>query len=318
MTPGKLGIGALRTLIMGTLSPIEQWQLARQNEEPPKTCFVVGPPRSGTTLLYELMITRYRFAFLSNLAHRLYLTPSAATLLGRNGIQQWQGNFESAYGHIEGWAAPNEGGWIWNRWFHDETSSVSEPELEIPMDTIRHTIQALCNILDGPFLNKNVMHSVHMLLLDRIFPGCLFVHLKRDPIENVRSILRARETEAGPEVSQDWWSVKPREWRRYRDASRAQQAAAQVLYIHRNIEADADILGPKRRIVVDYADVCADPRGTLDRIGEFLSAGGIGLRDHTEIPRLFERSTERGDPPSLRKELFEAISVIETDIGLCS
>jgi len=310
MTPAKLGIGALRIFIMTLLGPLEKWTLGRRRNEMPKACFVVGPPRSGTTLLYELMITRYRFAFLSNLAHRFYLTPVAATMLGRRGIADWQGNFESTYGHITGWAAPNEGGWIWDRWFHEENPQISE----IPAETIRGTIMALCRVLDGPFLNKNVMHSVHLILLDHLFPGCLFIHLKRDPAENMRSILRARENEAGPEVNQDWWSVKPREWRHYRDAPRALQAASQVLYVHENIEADAKLLGPNRSLVVEYADVCADSRGALDRIGEFLSGAGMEIRDHSEIPREFHRRSAEGEDPSVEAEIADALTRVEADM----
>ena len=46
--------------------------------------------------------------------------------------------------------------------------------------------------MGGPFVNKNVLHSVHMMVLDRIFPGCLFIELNRKPVDNVRSIVQAR------------------------------------------------------------------------------------------------------------------------------
>jgi hypothetical protein len=314
MTPRQLGIGVMRGLIMAALAPIEKWKLGQQSGEFGPACFILGPPRSGTTLLYELMLTRYQFAYLSNLAHRFYLTPVAATLLGRRGIQQWQGSFESAYGHIEGWAAPNEGGWIWNRWFPEESYLSEDRAAALPVETIRPTIQSLCNVLDAPFLNKNVMHSVHMRLLDAIFPGCLFVHLQRDPAENMRSILRARANEGGPALREDWWSVKPRHWDRYRNSGNAVQAAAQVLHIHREIALDAKHLGLERRIVVDYADVCARPKDTIDRIGNFMTTAGVELRDHAGLPDEFRRSPGLGRDDDLRNEIFEALAQVEEDI----
>ncbi|MCP5066718.1 MAG: sulfotransferase [bacterium] len=313
MTPLRIGIGAVRTLIMAALGPLEKWQLNHRADDPAPVCFVLGPPRSGTTLLYELLISRYRFAYLSNLAHRFYLTPVAATRLGRSGIQQWQGGFESSYGNIEGWAAPSEGGWIWNRWFPEESYLDEGRGSVLPVETIRRTVHALSGVLGAPFLNKNVMHSVHMRLLDHLFPGCLFVHLQRDPAENIRSILRAREHEGGPELKEDWWSVKPRQWQRYRGASRAVQAAAQVLHIHRDVSLDAEYLGPGRCIVVDYADVCSDPNATVDRIGVFLAAGGVELHDHATLPREFRKSSAGAADSALEAEISAALKQVEAD-----
>jgi hypothetical protein len=319
MTPLRAGISAIRALCMAAMSPMEAWQLRREGDDSQPACFVLGPPRSGTTLLYELMITRYRFAYLSNLAHRFYLTPVTGTFLGRRGIQQWQGGFESNYGHIEGWAAPNEGGWIWNRWFPEESYLDDARAAALPVETIRNTVRAISRVLDAPFLNKNVMHSVHMRLLDAVFPGCVFVHLRRDPAENIRSILRARANEGGPALREDWWSVKPRVWQRYRGDSHAIQAAAQVLYTHRDICEDAAKLGEERRIEVDYSVLCSDPRGTLDEIGAFLAGAGVNLVDHAEVPADFKRPAGRGSGDSaeqkMNREIPDALEKVETDLG---
>src|SRR5690606_21792278 len=93
----------LRRIAMTGLRPLEAALVARgarEAEAAPPPVFVVGPPRSGTTLVYQLLVRRFRVAYLSNLAHRLYETPAAATWLGRPFVRPWTGPFESRYGHV--------------------------------------------------------------------------------------------------------------------------------------------------------------------------------------------------------------------------
>ncbi len=111
-----------RHLSTAALAPVEALLVRDQRYDahgPP--CFVVGPPRSGTTIVYEALVTRFRTAYFSNLAHRLHRTPAAATRFGRRIIAEWRGDFASAYGHIEGWGSPSEAGWIWRRWIPEES-----------------------------------------------------------------------------------------------------------------------------------------------------------------------------------------------------
>jgi hypothetical protein len=297
-----------RSGVMAALSPLEQIEIRRSGGsmpgEPP--CFILGAPRSGTTLLYELMLTRYRFAFVSNLAHRFYRTPVTVTRLGRRWIRGWRGNFSSQYGHIAGWGAPSEGGSIWNRWFPEPSSLDEGRALQLPRSEIVGTVAGIASTLGAPFLNKNVMHSVHMRLLDAFFPGCAFIAVRRDPLANVRSILHARETDAGSE-SDGWWSVKPDTWRKFRHATKPVQAAAQVHFVLENIERNAIALGRERCLVVDYAEICEDAHAALDRIGVFLRSSGWTLEDRGAIPREFPMGGSAKLEERVEEEVREAL-----------
>jgi hypothetical protein len=252
--------------------------------------FILGPPRSGTTLLYELLVRRYEFAFISNLAHRLYRTPVAASLLGRRVIRSWSGSFESRHGHIAGWGAPSEGGWVWNRWFPEEHYLDAAAADGLPVETIRRTVHAIAAVLAAPFLNKNVMHSVHMELLDHLFPDCRFLRVSRDPRDNARSILRARASGGGPTAADGWWSVRPPHCEHLFRADAATQAVAQVVEVQRCINRNASVLGSHRLLDVPYAELCADTSVTLARIETFLQDYGVALRPRASIPASFPLS----------------------------
>lgn len=290
-TSRRLAIESLRTGVSLVLKPLESHLLRCHGEARGPVVFILGPPRSGTTLLYEVLVRRYEFAFISNLAHRLYRTPVAASRLGRRVIRSWSGSFESRHGHIAGWGAPSEGGWVWNRWFPQEHYLDAAAAGGLPVETIRRTVHAMAAVLAAPFLNKNVMHSVHMRLLDVLFPDCRFLRVSRDPRDNARSILRARASGGGPTAADGWWSVRPPRCEHLLGADAASQAVAQVVEIQRCIDRDASALGSDRLLDVRYAELCADTSTTLARIETFLQHSGVALHPRAVIPASFPPST---------------------------
>ncbi len=303
-----------RQATMALLQPMESRLLQRAEHADPGAVFIVGPPRSGTTLLYELLVTRFRFGYISNAAHRLYLTPAAATQAARPWILKWRGDYTSTHGAIHGWGAPCEGGWIWNRWMPqahwlDETAASY-----LPTPMMRCTAYAIAGSLNGPFLNKNVMHSVHMRVLDRVFPRCVFIEIRRNVADNVRSILRLRQHRNHGRNSTEWISVKPRRWREFADADPVTQACAQVLLTHETIHADAAFLGSDRLLTIGYESLCAHPEVMLQKIAAFLNRHGINLMQRFSVPQSFEPAPSK--PLRLETEERIANAIVELQMRL--
>ncbi len=275
---------------MAGLSPLEKKLLNQVDKEPANpVVFIVGPPRSGTTLVYELLVRRYKFSYISNLAQKFHQTPLAVTKVGKNIIDSWhqqaKSRYKNRYGNINGWGAPSEGGCVWNRWF-PESHYLDESHIEkIPQRLIQNTVYGLEEIMKGTFINKNVMHSVHMKLLDLLFPNCLFIHINRDTKSNIRSILRAHSKFATDK--NDWFSVKPREWEQYKNEDIVLRSTIQVHYTHKNIEEDADYLGDGRVYPISYEDVCQDSGAALDAICVFLNENGVKVEERNiQFPEL--------------------------------
>ncbi len=270
--------------------------------------FIVGPPRSGTTLLYEALATRFRFAYISNAAHRMYHTPAAATRLFSRCIADWRGTFKSRYGHISGWGSPNEGGWIWRRWIPEDHYLDSSAADALPVNQMRRTFSAMSAILRAPMLNKNVMHSVHMRLLDRVFPSCVFIALERSPADNIRSIVHARIESHGLRHVRRWLSVRPRGWEDFQDAPVVDQVAAQVYHTYRDISLDSTSLGDDRVWWVDYKGLCEDPTATMKCIYDFLVRNGIDVQDRLALPQRFRMSNGRPLPDNMDREVAHAVT----------
>jgi hypothetical protein len=294
-----------RTLLTCILQPLDhalvRW--AGPLGDPP--CFIIGPPRSGTTLCYELLVRRFHFAYLSNLAQIFRRAPAAATMMAAPFISAWRGRFESEYGYIRGWGAANEGGWLWNRWFPQEYYLDPSYAGRLPVERIRRIVAAISGAMKGPFLNKYVPHSAHVRLLDQIFSGCLFIEVYRDPVDNVRSIVRARADRQYDAL--EWLAVKPREWEQYRNADDVMRACAQVYYIHQNIEQDARVIGRDRRLIIDYRQMCREPCSILEEVVSFFQSHQVKLRIKHDVPESFRASVDKRLDEDTERMIAESV-----------
>jgi hypothetical protein len=290
-----------RHAAFAALSPMERRLLAAAPADGPTPVFMLGLPRSGTTLAVDLLVSRYRMAYFSTLANRLWRVPAAATRLGARMIRDYQGKFESSYGHIPAWGAPNEGGEVWNSWY-DESKALTEADVpRVDAERIRRTIWSVTHSLGGSFISKNVMHGLHMRFLDALFPGCLFVEIRRAQHEVARSLLRARRDFGGEAGMREWISIRPPGHERYLDADPVTQVCAQIVLTQEHIRRDARAFGPTRHFVIDYAHLCASPREVLDGFEAFYFAGtGNELeRRESELPDL---SRSPGKPVNSEQE----------------
>ena len=299
---------------MAALAPLERRLRSADLETHGPPIFVLGPPRSGTTLLYDVMAARFRFAYLSNAANRLWRTPAAATFVARRAIRNYRGVFESRYGHISAWGAPNEGGAVWRSWY-DETIPLDERDHpRADPNVIRDTIGAVSHILEAPFLSKNVMHSMHVRFLDMLFPGCLFIEVRRDDLDTAKSILRLRAEESRGDLS-TWRSIRPPGHEPFLSATPATQVCAQILLTRQRIESDVARVGERRRWVVHYERLCRDPLGVMEDLRSFVKEGGGGLvaRD-TPLPEFSARSS-RSEQSETDRELAAEFARLEETLS---
>jgi len=279
----RAAVKAMRACGHLAMHQLEQRLMHAQPSDHP-TIFIIGAPRSGTSLLYELMVMRMRFAYLSNAAHRFPQTPLAASYLCKHAIERWRGNFTSRYGHISGWGAPNEGGAVWLRWLAEDGWSESQHLDREHAKALRCLTAGLSKILEAPFLNKNVMHSVRIRLINQVWPDALFIEVRRGTLDNARSIVRAQRAQKSYE---EWWSVRPKLSQSYLGASDTVRAIAQVVGCASDIEEDCSAIGEARLHRVHYAKLCANPRDTLDQLGAFLKKNGAAISIRGDVPERF-------------------------------
>ncbi|MET0082510.1 MAG: sulfotransferase [Sedimenticola sp.] len=213
-----------------------------------KPVFIVGPPRSGTTLLFQLLLSQYKLSYISNVmaAFPKYMV----TLCGLSphiASNYTGGVKKSYYGYISGLLSPNEAGRIVDEWF-------GVGGVEIDSRSVRRTIASISSLTQSPMLIKSLFLSMKINKINEVLPSARFIYLKRDPVFTAQSILLAREKIEGS--ASRWWSVKPPGYESILDKDPCYQVAWQVATIERSIYEKLSMLDEGRQMHITYEDLC--------------------------------------------------------------
>ena len=253
--------------------------------------FIVGSPRSGTTLLYQLLMSAFKFSYIPNISNTWYMMPVAAASLGKRFNKPYSSSFKSEHGFEEGIMAPSEAGKIWNRWFpHEKREGFNYTPSNYLPESVQMKIYSFVanieNTFDAPFLTKNVKMSVRINALLEIFPDALFIHIQRNPVHSAASLLNIRR-----QKKKSWWSVMPREYPSIKLQPELEQVCQQVYYTELNIKKDLQDIENSRLHQVNYAKLCTNPVQKLQVIGKFLANNGLPAdSDFSSIPKSFPAS----------------------------
>ena len=198
------------------------------------------------------------------------LVPSKMSLicqLTQNGILNYNQIKKSDYGYIHGINSPNEAGAIMKLWFSKRLSLQQTA-------AVRSTVNRITTTIRAPFLIKNLNNSLRLNNILRIFPEARFIHLKRNPEDNARSLIQARRA-----INKDpgkWWSVAPEGFENLLKRSPEDQVNWQIHQIN-------DILNTKldhrlnKCITVGYEQLCAHPKDTLMAIAHRFRLRPAGI-----------------------------------------
>ncbi len=281
---------AVKRPLTSILARCERAALARTPDCRYPPIFLLGVPRSGTTLLYQLLIHCFELSYFCNVAERHSRYAATMTSLFRSLIRRARIDFENDYGHTPGLRGPSEGLDIWHRWFPDgyvdHTHLTPRARIEL-----RRTIAAIQAAVGAPFLNKDPHHCVRIRALNVAFPRCIYVYIHRDPAANAASLLnmRLRRAARGQGCLSTWISVKPKEYVGLAQSDPITQVCGQVHYCARNALEDLRALPRERYVIVSYERMCADPEGSVASICSLARANGIRLDQRKSTPDRFRQ-----------------------------
>ncbi len=217
--------------------------------------FLLGPPRSGTTVLYQILLQQLQLAFIPNLlaavpGHLVKICRLAPWLVRGLG-----GEVRSSYhGFVPGLRSPSEAGKIIDRWFGAEPSARDRA-------SIRGHLAALSHAARSPVLLKALNLTPRLDALLAVFPRARFVRIRRDPRYVVQSVVEQRE-QLGLGV-ESWWSIEPPGWEEQLGRPVVEQAAWQVAALEGILDRT---LAGRPVADLDYEELCVDPAGAVARV----------------------------------------------------
>lgn len=233
------------------------------------TIVITGVPRSGTTLLSQLLPSRYQVGYVSNLMARFYKAPLVGAWLQMQLIRDVIHSLRD-YGSEHGVTAkvfePHEFGFFWtqNLPCSDDCHGpgTNETELVSRLAELNRTLKNISRAFGAPVLYKSVLTSF-------FFPELLkntdifVVNIFRKKEDVIKSILKVREQRLGSKSK--WWSLRPGGWQEMLSYPPEQQVTWQYDQI---IAAISNGLkeAEHRSIEISFESLLQNPEVSLEKI----------------------------------------------------
>ncbi|MCW4152616.1 sulfotransferase [Halomonas sp. 18H] len=274
-----------------------------KSDEPFQPVFIIGAPRTGSTILYQALTNAYQFAYIDNTActwHRnlrfgLWLSQKKYGNQPHNNFKAEHGNTRKYGGH-----APSECGQFWYRWLPKNRHFIDHDEVNQKMVTeIQEEVLGASGFLQRPLLFKNLNAGQRLRLIHKAFPDAKIIFVRRDPRFVIRSILHARKKVGTPEGQ--WWSIMPRNIDELLSLPEGDMCAAQVYYLECQIEQDLALFPRGNVQQIHYQNFDQE---LVHHLGEWSD---VAPRVNGEIPEF-----QKDDPKNLSsRELQELIRLAE-------
>jgi len=261
--------------------------------------FIVGPPRSGTTLLGQVIDTGLDVAHIPTLAVRmsrnysqrppLVLISKLAKQFGRR--KTGAANFESIYGASTSLGDASDSDPIWRIVLPDGFLDKGMLD-QSTREYVYREFSGIERVFDRPLIDKSVGHSLRIPALLEIFPDALFVRCRRDVLAVAQSVWIGRANFP----STLWPTPKVRGYELLQHRPREEQAAGQQYLFEQDLNEGLAQVDPQRVIDVDYSDLCQSPKREISRIFDLMARNGVAVTKNRCLPDHFKNSRHRRIP----------------------
>lgn len=265
---------------------------------------LIAPPRSGSTLTYQLLCHSFNSYYLSNLSHLLYKLPLLGGWLSGYLCKNYSSDFNSEQGFVKGLCGPAEGMHFWSYWFNSGLNEI-ENNNDFSIDSQEKHYLYIKSVFkrlgkpEKPIITGYLGHLICIERLKESFPNAIFVKLYRDPIANGLSILASKR-----KSNSEWFSVYPKECD-FIHADEHSQVASQVYWLNNKMNH----LSGDRVISIRYEDICANPAKIINKISNFCNERGLKLEVKSKLPNNFNR--KKINPDNDFESLSQAFEKIE-------
>ncbi len=275
--------------------------------------FIIGNPRSGTTLLLQYLASLKCFSYPTNFLARFSYAPHIGALAQQmvfNNEFDPLGEFESSnnkilfnsfLGKSKGALAPNE----FQHFFRNYTNTYFPEYLpnnkvsKIDFNSIFKGLISIESVFNKPFVTKALMFQYNLIPFFEAIPNSIFLHIKREPIFIMQSIYLAR-LEYYNNIN-EWWSVKPKEYTTLKEMDIYNQIAGQVYYTNLHIEQQLNKIPEDNKFVIYYEDFCSNPSKITSLLKEKYKKLGYYLSIEDNDITLKESNTLKISEAEIKK-----------------
>lgn len=268
------------------------------------TLWVLGLPRSGTTLLTQLIAFCLDVGYVNSLMARFWLAPLSGARLSRLVVGDFKNvDYSSRYGKSGNVSIPHEFSYFWQHWLKMEHMPPYDPAAavgEIDWSGLRQTLLGMAAIFGKPMVHKALYVGYHVARFDEVFQKSIFLYIERDPSDVAVSICKARMDYYSD--LDEWWSLYPIDYEELVGRPYWEQIAGQISSLSSMFRNQLEVLPKANALWISYRELCDDPQGVLNRIVEFSrSLYATDLKQTEKAPQRFCYSKPTIEPNVLEK-----------------
>ncbi|MDB4055025.1 sulfotransferase [Akkermansiaceae bacterium] len=234
--------------------------------------FIVGLPRSGTTLLTQVLAETNGFSYPSNLIARFYMNPALGERVTKLLAPLLRANisgFESNIGRTKEWNEPSEFGFFWSRFF--DFTEHHAIQAESVTEEIRQSFVSELNQWESesgkPVLLKAMIMNYSLEILYEMYPNALFIRTDRSYHDVVQSIIKSRRLVTG--ADNNWFSCRPKNWRELNEIDDpVEKTVAQIKSIESSLDSFWEHLPSKNKEICNYGEFCSKPKLWVQQLGK--------------------------------------------------
>lgn len=261
------------------------------------TIFIFGLPRSGTTLLYQLLSQTLEIGYVNNLIARFWLAPIFGIELSKSLLKgQVANSFVSKLGQTDGPDGPHEFSYFWQKWLKmneiEDMKSFSDDNKEIDWAGLKDQVVKMQACFGNGILFKTMYAANHLKSFSKVFNQPLFIYIERDSFDVALSILSARKSYYGDRET--WWATYPENYEELKILPFAEQIAGQVHSLKKTYARKLDEINEKLVVRIKYEDLCTDPLSIIERVNEQMyTAHKYRFSMIASSPKSFKQSVNK-------------------------
>ena len=273
--------------------------------------FILGSPRTGTTLAYQFIINVFGFYYFSNfVAEQFAKHPAVGVAIDIHVHPKKPVSFSSNYGKTTGLFEPSEASWIFKNWFGGkQPSQTKSAKVLAGKEThMKMTLRVIHKIAGLPLATKNAWNCFRIEDICRMFPGIRFLWLRRDVVRSAISDLEARYRRGDPE---GWNSATTKNYKEIQKLPYWEQVVEQQFEYNRTLQDDLRKYCTDGFLELWYEDLCTDTNAVARKLHQAFSSWGWKVKK-PENMRIRQFNTSPG-PSGMQKDIRKITDYVAED-----
>lgn len=234
-------------------------------EKDQTTVHIIGAPRSGTTLLTQLLITYLDLGYISNLTATFYKAPIYGIRLSKQLLgENYSSNFQSKYGRTSHIAEPHEFSYFWKMHlnYSDFLQRTYDVNHKVNWENLKEVLYQMVLAYQKPIIFKSFQYGFHATKAVEKMPKTIFLCIQRDLYQNAYSLLKLRQKQFKDEDV--WASIKPVQYELLKNENKYRQVIGQVLLLNYEYAKQLLDVPEENKCFIEYSELCNNPKEQLE------------------------------------------------------